>query len=77
MSMKEAGVSAVQQILDQLRTELVDMAYELEMQRRIDAADVAIAAAARVKELGRAFGESVEREEPALIERSAGFRQAR
>lgn len=57
--MTESSVSAVQKILEQLRTELVDRAYELELQRRIDAADFAIAAAARVEELSRAVGESI------------------
>jgi hypothetical protein len=60
--MTEASVSAVQRVLDQLRTELVDRAYELESQRRMDAADVAIAAAARVDELSRAVGEPLELE---------------
>jgi hypothetical protein len=58
--MTEASVSAVQRVLNQLRSELVDRAYELESQRRMDAADVAIAAAARVEELSRAVGESLE-----------------
>jgi hypothetical protein len=60
--MTEASISAVQRILDQLRTELVDSAYELESQRRMDAADVAIAAAARVEELSRDVGESLKME---------------
>ncbi|HUG10283.1 MAG TPA: hypothetical protein VMM36_04680 [Opitutaceae bacterium] len=68
--MTEASISAVQQILHQVRTELVDKAYELESQRRMDAADVAIAAAARVEELSRAVGEFIQDEEPALTEQS-------
>lgn len=37
--------------LDQLRAELVDLAYSLEGDGRLDAADVAIATSARVGEL--------------------------
>lgn len=37
--------------LDGLRTELVDLAYSLECQRRLDAADVAMTISARIAEL--------------------------
>jgi hypothetical protein len=37
--------------LDGLRTELVDLAYSLECQRRLDAADVAMTISARIGEL--------------------------
>ena len=37
--------------LDALRTELVDLAFTLECQRRLDAADVAMTISARVAEL--------------------------
>ena len=49
--MVEAGTSVVQEKLDQLCTELVDLAFNLERRGRLDAADVAIATSARVKEL--------------------------
>lgn len=40
------------QKLAALRTELIDLAFELERQRRLDAADVAISTAGRLEEIG-------------------------
>ena len=75
VQMTEATASTIQEILNQLRTELVDRAFELESQRRMDAADFAIATAARVEELSRAVGESGEDGEPSVAEQPAGVRQ--
>ena len=46
----DAGTSLLQSLI-QLRTDLVDLAYELERRGRVDAADVATATAGRIKEL--------------------------
>lgn len=42
--------------LGALRTELVDLAFELERRRRFDAADVALALEARLRELAETEG---------------------
>ena len=39
------------QRLAKLRTEFVDLAYELERQGRVDAADIAVAASTRIGEV--------------------------
>lgn len=49
--MATATLPRVREKLDRLRTELVDLAFTLEEGGRLDAADLAIATAARVKEL--------------------------
>jgi len=49
--MSEVSARAVLEKLDQLRTELVDLAFVLERRGRLDAADVAISTSARVGEL--------------------------
>ena len=49
--MSEASAHVVFEKLDQLRTELVDLAFVLERGGRFDAADVAISTSARVGEL--------------------------
>jgi hypothetical protein len=46
-----SGESSLVERLVQLSTELVDLAYELERRGRMDAADVASATAARLREL--------------------------
>ena len=49
--MSEVSARVVLEKLDQLRTELVDLAFVLERGGRLDAADVAISTSARVGEL--------------------------
>src|SRR5882757_7851319 len=49
--MKHANAHIVLRKLDQLRTELVDLAFSLEKRGRRDAADIAIAVSSRVGEL--------------------------
>lgn len=49
--MPESPVAPVLAKLAALRTELVEQAYVLERQRRLDAADVAIAASVRLAEI--------------------------
>jgi hypothetical protein len=49
--MSEVSAHAILEKLDQLRTELVDLAFTLEQRGRLDAADVAISTSARVGEL--------------------------
>ena len=46
-----AELAALRGKLDALRTEFADLAFTLELRGRIDAADVAITASARVGEL--------------------------
>ena len=50
--------------LSALRTEFVDLAFTLERRGRIDAADMAITASARVGELCDEFAEAPEEEVP-------------
>lgn len=49
--MAEAPPHAVSAKLDQLRTELADLAFVLECEGRLDAADVAMTVYARIGEL--------------------------
>lgn len=51
-----------------LRTELVDLAYELECRRRPEAADVAMTISARVDELCAELEASSEEPDPILVE---------
>lgn len=57
--------------LDELRTELVDLAFALERQGRLDAADLAIAIAGRLGEVGAALDSTAA--PPALV-RLGGLR---
>jgi hypothetical protein len=52
--------------LDELRTELLDLAYALEREGRQDAADVALSASARIGEL---WGEAIAAEADQAISR--------
>lgn len=47
----DSPVCAAPTVLDRLRTELADLAYDLERQGRLDAADVVMQLDARVREL--------------------------
>lgn len=49
--MPETAFNQVLEKLDQLRLELVDLAFTLECRGRLDAADVAMTTSARVAEL--------------------------
>ena len=49
--MPAAATASVPEKLAALRTELVELAYRLERQGRLDAADVALAISARIAEL--------------------------
>ena len=49
--MTEDTDNCVREKLEQLRTELADLAFTLECRGRLDAADVAIATSARIGEL--------------------------
>jgi hypothetical protein len=49
--MDVSNAAEIQRRLDQLRTELVDLAFDLERKGRWDAADVALTTSARVAEL--------------------------
>ncbi len=48
--MTGTGSSVVLEKLDELRTELVDLAFELERRGQLEAADVAISTSTRVQE---------------------------
>ena len=50
--MEETNATEILKKLDQLRTELVDLAYVLDTRGQIAAADVAMATSARIGELG-------------------------
>ncbi len=50
-TMHDTRINMMFMKLDRLRADLVDLAYELERQRRLDAADVAISTSIRVGEL--------------------------
>lgn len=47
----DSPVCSTPSVLDRLRTELADLAYDLERQGRLDAADVVMQIDARVREL--------------------------
>jgi hypothetical protein len=49
--MSDIRAQMVLEKLDRLRTELVELAFDLERGGRLDAADVAISTSARVREL--------------------------
>lgn len=49
--MADAEATRTLQELDQLRTELVELAYTLDLRGRPDAADVAMTTSARIREL--------------------------
>ena len=49
--MAEADTNVILEKLDGLRTELVDLAFNLECRGQLDAADVAMTTSARVGEL--------------------------
>ena len=51
MPMPASNTSSIAEKLDELRTELVDLAFNLECKGQLDAADVAITASVRVGEL--------------------------
>ena len=54
--------------LDALRTELVDLAFQLEQRGRLDAADVAISVAGRVGSLREEMAAASTRPPPAGLE---------
>jgi hypothetical protein len=49
--MREANAPGFLEKLDRLRTELVELAYTLDVRGRLDAADVAMTTSARIGEL--------------------------
>jgi hypothetical protein len=51
MKVEEANATEILEKLDQLRTELVELAYTLDTRGQPDAADVAITTSARIGEL--------------------------
>ena len=49
--MRETNTQRVRDKLDQLRTELTELAFALEQRRQLDAADVALSTSVRVGEI--------------------------
>ena len=59
-----ASASSCVPSLDQLRTELADLAFALERQGRRDAADIVMQIDGRIREMTVAGGETTEKKKP-------------